>query len=55
MPIEIRELVIKVAIDENNKKSDGSIDARELARLKDKIVKECMENIMLKMESLSDR
>lgn len=55
MPIEIRELVIKVAVDENNKKPDGIMDARELARLKEKIVKECMDDIMLKMGNLSDR
>ncbi len=55
MPIEIRELVIKVAVDENNRKADKGMDQKELARLKDKIVKECMENIMLKMGNLSDR
>jgi hypothetical protein len=55
MPIEIRELVIKVAVDENNKKVRDGIDPKDLARLKDKIVKECMENIMLKMGNLSDR
>ena len=55
MPIEIRELVIKVAVDENNKKVRDGIEAKDMARLKDKIVKECMENIMLKMGNLSDR
>lgn len=55
MPIEIRELVIKVTVDEKSKKSDKSLDPRELARLKDKIVKECMDSIMRKMGSLSDR
>jgi hypothetical protein len=55
MPIEIRELVIKVAVDENNKKAKEGIDPKDLARLKDRIVKECMENIMLKMGNLSDR
>ena len=55
MPIEIRELVIKVAVDENNKKVRDGIDPKDLARLKDKIVKECMENILLKMGNLSDR
>ncbi len=55
MPIEIRELVIKVAVDENSKKAKEGIDPRDLARLKDKIVKECMESIMLKIGNLSDR
>ena len=55
MPIEIRELVIKVAVDENNKKAEKGMDQKNLERLKDQIVKECMENIMLKMGNLSDR
>lgn len=53
MPIEIRELVIRVAIDEKNKKS--GVDAKELADLKNKIVKECMEKILLKIDNRSDR
>lgn len=55
MPIEIRELVIKVTVDEKSKRSDSGMDPRELERLKEKIVKECMANIMQKMGSLSDR
>lgn len=55
MPVEIRELVIRVTVDENNKKPQAGMDPKELARLKDKIVKECMENIMLKMGNLSER
>jgi hypothetical protein len=53
MPIEIRELVIRVSIGENNKKT--GVDTRELAELKNKIIKECMEKIMLKIDNLSDR
>ena len=34
MPIEIRELIIKVSVDQNNK---SSVDHRELAALKSKI------------------
>ncbi len=53
MPIEIRELVIKVSVDENQKKT--GTDPKELADLKNKIVKECMEKIMLRIDNLSDR
>ena len=53
MPIEIRELVIRVSVDEKQKKTDT--DPRELSDLKNKIVKECMEKIMLKMDNLTDR
>ena len=55
MPIEIRELIIKVAVDGNNKKAEKGMDQKNLERLKDQVVKECMENIMLKMGNLSDR
>ncbi len=55
MPIEIRELIIKVAVDENSKKAEGGLDPKELARLKDKIVRECVENVMQKIENLSER
>ena len=53
MPIEIRELVIRVSINENNKKT--GIDTKELAELNNKIVKECMDKIVLKINNLSDR
>jgi hypothetical protein len=53
MPIEIRELIIRVSIGENNKKT--GIDTKELVDLKNKVVKECMERIMLKIDNLSDR
>jgi len=53
MPIEIRELVIRVAIDEKNKKP--GFDTKDLADLKNKVVKECMEKIMVKIDNISDR
>jgi len=55
MPIEIRELVIKVSVDQNNKNSVSGIDSKELTALKNKIVKECMENIRLRMKNISER
>ena len=55
MPIEIRELVIKVAVDQNDRRPAGGIDARELAVLKNKIVKECLESIRMKLDKISER
>lgn len=55
MPIEIRELIIKVAVEQNTKSSSLAMDQRELAALKSKIVKECMETIRLRMKNTSQR
>ncbi len=55
MPIEIRELIIKVSVDHNNKNSSSGIEPLELAALKSKIVKECMETIRLRMKNTSER
>jgi hypothetical protein len=55
MPIEIRELVIKVSVDQNNKNSSSGIEPSELAALKSKIIKECIETIRLRMKNTSER
>ncbi len=55
MPIEIRELIIKVSVDQNNKSPNLAIDQRELAALKSKIIKECMETIRNRMKNTSQR
>jgi len=55
MPIEIRELVIKVSVDQNKRDSGTGLDSKELTVLKNKIVKECMDNIRLKMKNISER
>lgn len=52
MPVEIRELVIKVAITEEEERQDQS---KELQDLKNKVVKECIEKIMTKLETLPER
>jgi hypothetical protein len=52
MPIEIRELVIKVTVTENKKETHQS---KELQELKNKVVKECFEKVMTKLESLPER
>jgi len=53
MPIEVRELVVKVILEEN--KTKGTLDARELQELKNKIIKECTEKILAKLETSSER
>jgi hypothetical protein len=55
MPIEIRELVIRVAVDEQSKKTGPQPDLNELNALKNKLIKECMETILLKIDNRSDR
>lgn len=50
MPLEIRELVIKVNISElpNNTATDAK---NELLELKEKVVSECIERVMKKLET----
>ena len=58
MPLEIRELVIKVTVDEQAPKAISSgdgISAKELQSLKEKIVRECMDKLTAKLEQLSVR
>jgi hypothetical protein len=52
MPVEIRELVVKVTLEETKTKK---MDSHELQELKNKIVKECTERIMAKLETISER
>ncbi|MFB9080639.1 DUF5908 family protein [Flavobacterium procerum] len=54
MPIEIRELVIKVNIVEDNKAVDG-IETHNLSDLKRQIIKECTERVIAKLEKKSER
>ncbi|MGH2645194.1 MAG: DUF5908 family protein [Chitinophagaceae bacterium] len=52
MPVEVRELVIKVTVVEEKKNMELS---RELQDIKDNLVKECIEKIMTKLEALPER
>ena len=54
MPIEIRELVIKVNIVEDHKATDA-IDTHNLSDLKRQIIKECTERVIAKLEKKSER
>jgi hypothetical protein len=53
MPVEIRELVVKVVLEEARTKA--TLDAKELHDLKNAIVKECTEKILMKLENISER
>ena len=56
MPLEIRELIIRVTV---NEKQTGKLDESQLdekiQELKTKVVKECVDKIVLRMESLNER
>ena len=54
MPVEIRELIIKVNIAEENK-SRLSGDSKEILELKKQIIKECTEKVISKLEKKSER
>jgi len=53
MPIEIRELVVRMTVEESVKKN--TFDEREIQELKNKIVKECFEKVIKKLEHQSQR
>jgi hypothetical protein len=53
MPLEIRELVIKVTIEETTAKPVAAVE--QLANAKADIVKECIEKIMRKLEQSNER
>ncbi|HTI08000.1 MAG TPA: DUF5908 family protein [Puia sp.] len=53
MPIEIRELLIKVTVEENIR--PVSADPAALQDLKNRIVKECLDKILLKLTNSPER
>jgi hypothetical protein len=52
MPLEIRELVIKVTVEESDKKID---DDKILQDYKKEIIRDCTEQIMDKLRSRTER
>lgn len=54
MPLEIRELVIKVEINETRLKPDGD-DKMRYEDLKTKLINECVKKIESKIENLFER
>ncbi|NCT94935.1 MAG: hypothetical protein GXC72_10950 [Chitinophagaceae bacterium] len=55
MPLEIRELVIRVNVREQEQKSDDAELNRKIQDMKAKIVKECMEKLLSRLENLNVR
>ncbi|GAA3955218.1 hypothetical protein GO495_28265 [Chitinophaga oryziterrae] len=55
MPLEIRELVIKVTIESNTTQRTQMPDENYLQALKASIVKECMENILQRIDNTDER
>jgi predicted signal transduction protein with EAL and GGDEF domain len=54
MPLEIRELIIKVRVEENVGKQQ--IEVKELLHsLKAQLVNECIDKLLLKLENVSER
>jgi hypothetical protein len=53
MPLEIRELIVKVNLEEQVKKP--GLSAKELQDLKNRIIQECMEKIMKKLDNATER
>jgi hypothetical protein len=55
MPLEIRELVIKVTIEEHPPQATSHTGIKDLQALKDKIVRECMDKLITTIENLPAR
>ncbi|MCJ8208324.1 DUF5908 family protein [Mucilaginibacter sp. RS28] len=53
MPIEIRELVIKVAVDDNPNR--GQLTEANLQQLKNQLIKECSKKILNKIKAEPER
>lgn len=53
MPIEIRELVVKITVEESQTKK--GLSEEELAELKRKIIKECVDKVVSKLENQTQR
>lgn len=53
MPIEIRELVVKITVEET--KAKNGLSDFELAELKKRIVKECVDKVLIKIENQLQR
>jgi Family of unknown function (DUF5908) len=57
MPLEIRELVIKVTVSENSLSANQAYEdlEKKIQDMKNRIVKECIEKIMSGMEKSKER
>ena len=67
MPIEIRELVIKTTVESSNQEDSGAsseaksggkseaVSKKDLQKMKDRIVEECMNRINDHLRTINDR
>lgn len=55
MPIEIRELLIRVAVTEKQAVKHPGLEKEKLQELKKKIVKECVEKVLSSIDTGSQR
>jgi len=57
MPLEIRELVIRVAVNEDNQSANQDSDylEKKLQDMKNRIVKECIEKIISEIARTKER
>ena len=53
MPLEIRELIIKVTVEEAN--APAAANEKELYDMKRAIIKECIEEVLIKLEKNAER
>lgn len=53
MPLEIRELVIKVTVDANQQQ--GGVNKTNLQDLKEQVIKECTNKILAKIKAQTER
>ena len=57
MPLEIRELIIKVTVNEDNDsiKTDNRLLDQKISEMKNRIVKECIEKIKAEIQKQKER
>ena len=57
MPLEIRELIIKVTVNENNDSArmDNRLLEHKIAEMKNRVVKECIEKIKAGIQKHKER
>ena len=55
MPLEIRELIIRVTVNDQANKNANLITEDKILEIKNKVIKECMEKILAKIERINER
>jgi hypothetical protein len=55
MPLEIRELIIRVTVNDQVNKNSNIISEDKILEIKNKVVKECMDKLLTKIERINER